>query len=70
MGIRRASLGHLQTVLRVRPGRAPAASVETEGATFFAEDAIPELSLARVTPEEIARLFEHYRHPDWPADFD
>ncbi len=51
-------------------GGAPATSVETAGATFFAEDAIPELSLARTTPEEIARLFEHQRHPDWPADFD
>jgi ADP-ribose pyrophosphatase YjhB (NUDIX family) len=50
-------------------GQVPAGSVETE-ARFFEEDAIPELSLTRVTPEQIARLFEHYRHPDWPADFD
>jgi ADP-ribose pyrophosphatase YjhB (NUDIX family) len=48
---------------------APAGSAEAE-ASFFAEDAIPELSATRVTPEQIARLFEHYRHPDWPADFD
>ncbi|MCU0521232.1 MAG: NUDIX hydrolase [Anaerolineae bacterium] len=51
-------------------GGEPSASVETAGASFFAEDAIPELSLARVTPEEITRLFEHDRHPDWPTDFD
>lgn len=48
---------------------APAANPEAE-ARFFAEDAIPELSVMRVTREQIARLFEHYRHPEWPADFD
>jgi ADP-ribose pyrophosphatase YjhB (NUDIX family) len=47
----------------------PAGSGETE-ARFFEEDAIPELSVARVTVEQIARLFEHYRHPEWPADLD
>jgi ADP-ribose pyrophosphatase YjhB (NUDIX family) len=39
-------------------------------AKFFDEDAIPELSAMRVTAEQIARLFEHDRHPDWPADLD
>jgi ADP-ribose pyrophosphatase YjhB (NUDIX family) len=47
----------------------PAGSAEME-ARFFGEDAIPELSVARVTAEQIARLFEHYRHPEWAADFD
>jgi ADP-ribose pyrophosphatase YjhB (NUDIX family) len=47
----------------------PAGSAETE-ARFFSEEAIPELSVARVTVEQIARLFEHYRHPEWPADLD
>ena len=47
----------------------PAGSAEAE-ARFFEEDAIPELSVMRVTAEQIARLFEHYRHPDWPANFD
>jgi ADP-ribose pyrophosphatase YjhB (NUDIX family) len=51
-------------------GGAPAASIETGGAAFFREDEIPELSLARVTPRQIARMFEHYRHPEWPTDFD
>ena len=37
--------------------------------TFFAEDALPELSLGRVTKGQIMRLFEHSRHPDWPTDF-
>jgi ADP-ribose pyrophosphatase YjhB (NUDIX family) len=51
-------------------GGAPADSIETEGAEFFAQDSIPRLSLPRVTPCQIARLFEHARHPEWPADFD
>lgn len=48
----------------------PTPSLETAGASFFAEDAIPELSVARTTPEEISRLFEHHRQPDLPTDFD
>jgi ADP-ribose pyrophosphatase YjhB (NUDIX family) len=51
-------------------GGAPATSIETSGAAFFAEDAIPELSVGRTTTEEIARFFDHYQHPDWPTDFD
>lgn len=51
-------------------GGAPSPSVETEGAAFFREDEIPPLSLPRVTPAQIARFFEHYRHPEWPTDFD
>jgi ADP-ribose pyrophosphatase YjhB (NUDIX family) len=51
-------------------GGAPTDSVETQEATFFARDAIPELSLTRVMPTQIDRLFEHYHHPDWQTDFD
>ena len=51
-------------------GGAPAESVETDGVGFFAQDALPDLSLTRVTPTQIARLFAHNRNPDWPADFD
>lgn len=51
-------------------GGVPSQSVETDGVAFFREDEIPELSLLRVTPAQVARLFEHYRHPDWPTDFD
>ena len=51
-------------------GGEPAPSVETEDAAFFNENEIPELSIARVTPAQIARLFEHHYHADWPADFD
>lgn len=45
-------------------------SHETGEATFFAEAEIPELSVGRVVPTQISRLFEHSRHPDWPTDFD
>jgi ADP-ribose pyrophosphatase YjhB (NUDIX family) len=51
-------------------GGEAARSIETDGVGFFAEDELPELSLGRVTPEEIARFFEHLRHPEWPTDFD
>jgi len=45
-------------------------SLETEAVAFFGEHEIPPLSLSRVTPEQIARMFEHYRHPEWLTDFD
>lgn len=48
----------------------PTTSIETGGAEFFAEDALPELSTARTTPQVLQRLFEHHRHPEWPTDFD
>ena len=51
-------------------GGTAADSGETSGAAFFRQDEIPELSIARVTPGQIARLFEHHLHPEWPADFD
>jgi ADP-ribose pyrophosphatase YjhB (NUDIX family) len=51
-------------------GGAPATSGETDEVGFFRENALPELSLTRVMPTQIGRLFEHYRHPDWPTDFD
>lgn len=46
------------------------ASDETSAADFFAEDHIPELSTARVTAEQVSRMFEHTRHPEWLTDFD
>jgi ADP-ribose pyrophosphatase YjhB (NUDIX family) len=51
-------------------GGTAAESIETDGAAFFGEGELPPLSLSRVTPAQIARLFEHYRHPEWPTDFD
>jgi ADP-ribose pyrophosphatase YjhB (NUDIX family) len=51
-------------------GQAPADTLETASATFYGEDEIPALSIDRCTPEEVTRMFEHHRHPDWPTDFD
>lgn len=45
-------------------------SHETDGVAFFAEDALPSLSLFRVTPSQLARLFAHERDPALPTDFD
>ncbi|HEY9706890.1 MAG TPA: NUDIX hydrolase N-terminal domain-containing protein [Oculatellaceae cyanobacterium] len=42
----------------------------TYGVEFFGENEIPELSLPRVIPAHVARVFEHYRYPDLPTDFD
>lgn len=44
--------------------------VETADPTWFGEKEIPDLSMARVTPEEIKRMFVHHRQPDLPTDFD
>lgn len=51
-------------------GEAFATGMETDGVGFFQATNIPSLSLTRVMPAQIARLFEHYEHPEWPADFD
>lgn len=45
-------------------------SYETTAVDFFAEDEIPELSITRILPSQIARMFEHYRNPNLPTDFD
>ena len=37
---------------------------------FFARDVIPPLSLTRITPQQIDRMFEHRQHAEWPTDFD
>lgn len=51
-------------------GGAAKTSYETLDVDFFAEDALAPLSMARVTPGQIARMFEHYRHPELPASYD
>jgi ADP-ribose pyrophosphatase YjhB (NUDIX family) len=51
-------------------GGEPTTSSETEAVGFFREDQLPELSTSRTTPAQIARMFEHFRQPDLPADFD
>jgi len=44
--------------------------IETSEVGFFAEDALPDLSSGRVSAEQMARMFDHARNPDWPTDFD
>jgi len=52
-------------------GGAAATSLETSGAAFFAEAALPEdLSTGRVLPGQLHRMFAHYRNPELPTDFD
>jgi len=51
-------------------GGSPTTSVETDGVGFYPLDALPPLSLPRVTGEHLARLLEHHHHPDLPTDFD
>jgi ADP-ribose pyrophosphatase YjhB (NUDIX family) len=48
----------------------PIHGAETTEARFFAENELPVLSAPRGTPAQLARLFEHARNPDLPADFD
>jgi ADP-ribose pyrophosphatase YjhB (NUDIX family) len=45
-------------------------SNETTGAQFFPETRLPPLSLSRVTPRQIAHMFEHLRNPLLPTSFD
>lgn len=44
--------------------------LETSNPTFFAQKALPELSVSRVTEEEIKRMFVHLKEPALPTDFD
>jgi ADP-ribose pyrophosphatase YjhB (NUDIX family) len=45
-------------------------STEPEGDGFFPKDALPELSLGRITPRQIERLLEQATNHDGPAKFD
>lgn len=52
-------------------GGAPADSLETAGAEWFTEATLPdELSLGRVLPAQLRRMFAHHRDPALPAEFD
>jgi len=51
-------------------GGSPSTSIETDEVAFFGEDEIPELSLTRIMPTQIARIFQHHRNPDLQTDFD
>jgi ADP-ribose pyrophosphatase YjhB (NUDIX family) len=45
-------------------------SAETPAVDFFARDALPPLSIDRITPGQIERMFRHHADPTLPADFD
>ena len=46
-------------------------SYETSEVSWFGEKDIPaDLSLGRVLPQQIRRMFAHRRDPSLPTDFD
>ncbi len=51
-------------------GGSPTTSVETLAVDFFAPDALPPLSITRILPGQILRLFEHAKNPSLPTEFD
>ena len=51
-------------------GGSPQTSIETDGCDFFCLENLPQLSIARVTPEVLQRLFRYNNNPQLLADFD
>ena len=52
-------------------GEARPDGIETTEAAWFARDEVPsELSLSRVLPHQIERVFEHASNPGMPTEFD
>jgi ADP-ribose pyrophosphatase YjhB (NUDIX family) len=45
-------------------------SAETDAVDFFPVHALPPLSLGRVLASQIERLYQHWREPGLPTDFD
>jgi ADP-ribose pyrophosphatase YjhB (NUDIX family) len=45
-------------------------SSETGASAFFLVDQLPELSIPRVTAEEIQMLYQHHLQPELPTEFD
>ena len=45
-------------------------SIETTDVAFFKENKLPQLSTGRVLPQQIKRMYQHYRNPTLPTDFD
>ena len=45
-------------------------SYETDAVGFFDPDGLPDMSLGRSTPRQVARMLEHWRNRALPADFD
>jgi hypothetical protein len=52
-------------------GGAAAPSLETSEIAWFAKDALPsDMSLGRVLPSQIMRMFAHAQDPALPTDFE
>ena len=52
-------------------GGSPTTSLETSGCGWFAESDIPsDLSIRRTLPHQIVRMFDHWRDPALPTDFE
>ena len=51
-------------------GGSASPSLETTEVEFFSQEALPDLSIARVTARQIARLFEHHMNRALPTEFD
>ena len=51
-------------------GGSAQSSIETSEVDFFAADALPPLSVHRVTAEQIRAMFRHERERDLPTEFD
>jgi ADP-ribose pyrophosphatase YjhB (NUDIX family) len=51
-------------------GGAASPSMETSAVEFFQLERLPELSLGRVTPAQIGRMYQHWRNPELMTEFD
>ena len=51
-------------------GGSPTPSHETTEVAFFGKEELPPLSLPRVTPAQVLRMFQHVEDPALAADFD
>ncbi len=52
-------------------GGEAARSMETSGVGFFGEDELPaDLSLSRILPHQLRRMFAHWREQSLPTDFE
>lgn len=56
-------------ICEITSGRATTSS-ETEQVEFFSESDLPELSITKILPEQISKMFEYYRQDGIPVYFD
>jgi len=45
-------------------------NIEISDIGFFRQHELPPLSLGRTIPQHVQRMFAHYRHPEWPTEYD